>query len=146
MGNLVHDARKNYFSDYSLEVKDERATCNLASSNHKDMLELINDRTGHGNKSMLAECVNSKLVTRLKISEKHIRHIRLSDHHVCDVCARSNATRHSFKKVSKIRENKLRAYVSVDIAVIVDCSFREGYKYVVGFTNHATKRYFGYIL
>ena len=59
----------------------------LASSNHKDMLELMQDQTGHGNKSMLVECVKSKLVAGLKISEKHILHFRLLDHHVSDVCA-----------------------------------------------------------
>ena len=53
------------------------------------MLELMHDRTRHGNKSMLVECVKSKLVTELNISEKHIRYFRLSDHYVCDVCARS---------------------------------------------------------
>ena len=62
MGNLLHDA-ENYFSDYSLVAKDEQATCNLASSNHKDMLEPMHDRTGHENKSMLVECVKFKLVT-----------------------------------------------------------------------------------
>ena len=30
--------------------------------------------------------------------------------------------------------------MSVDIAVFVNCPSREGYKYVVGFTDHATKR------
>ena len=139
LGNLVHDA-ENYFFDYSTVVKDEQATCNLASSNHKDVLELMHDRTGHGNKSMLVEYVKSKLVTGLKISEKHIRHFRLLDHHVCDVCARSKATRHSLNKVYKFRENKLGACVSVDIAVFVNCPSREGYKCVVGFTDHATKR------
>ena len=71
--NLVRDV-DNYFSDYSSLVKDEQATCNLAFSNHKDMLEPMHDRTGHGNKSMPVECAKSKLVTGLKISENHIRY------------------------------------------------------------------------
>ena len=80
---------------------------------------------------MLVECVKSKLVTGLKISEKHIRYFLLSDHHVCCVCARSKATRHSFIKFYKFRGNKLEAHVSVDIAVFVNFLSRERYKYVM---------------
>ena len=53
---------------------------------------------------------------------------------------RLKATRHSFNKIHKFRGNKLGAYVSADIAVFVICPFCEGYKYVVGFTDYATKR------
>ena len=102
MRNLVYDA-ENYFSGQSTVVKVEQATCNVASLNLKDLLELMHDRTRHGNKRMLVVCVKSKLVTGLKIFVKNIRHFRLSDHHVCDVSARSKANRHSFNKVNRFR-------------------------------------------
>ena len=61
---------------------------------------------------------------------------------MCDVCARSKTTKYNFNKVHKFRGNKPRAYeyVFVDIAVFVNCPSREGYKYVVGFTDYVTKR------
>ena len=65
LGNVVQDA-ENYLSDYSTVVKDEQATCNLTSSNRKDMLEFMHDRTGNGDKSMVVKCVKSKFVTGLK--------------------------------------------------------------------------------
>ena len=93
-------------------------------------VDLMHDRTGHRNKSMLVECVKSKLVIRLEISEKHIRHFRLSDHHVC-VCARSKATRHSFNKVHKFRGYKLGAFVSVDIAVLLTAHLERNLGYTL---------------
>ena len=56
------------------------------------------------------------------------------------MCARSKATRHSFIKVYKFRGNNIEAFVSVDIPDVVNRPFREGCKYVVGFTDHVTKR------
>ena len=105
--NLIQDA-ENYFLNYSTIVNDKQATCNLAPSNHNGMLEIMHDRTVYGNnESMLVECVKSKLVTGLKISEKHIRHFCLSDHNVCDVRDWSKATRHRVNKVHKFTETNL---------------------------------------
>ena len=50
MGNLVHDA-ENYFSDSSIVNKPPT---------------IMHDQTGHEKRSMLAECVKSKLVAALK--------------------------------------------------------------------------------
>ena len=104
------------------------------------MLELQHERTGHGNKNMLVEAQKSLLVSGLKISDQHIRKFNKSDTHVCDICARAKGTRHSFNKMHKIRGSRLGDYVSVDIAVFINCPSREGFKYVAGFTDHATKR------
>jgi hypothetical protein len=45
----------------------------------------------------------------------------------------------SFNKIHKIRGKELGDYISVDLAVFVNCPSREGYKYVACFTDHATK-------
>ena len=106
------------------------ATALLASSSTLDVLGLIHERTGHLNKRTIIECVKSKLVRGLQIEEKHIRKYKKEDKHVCDICARAKLTRMSFNKIH---------YISVDLAVFVNCPSREGYKYVACFTDHATK-------
>ena len=83
--------------------------------------------------------MKSKLVTGLQIEDKHIRKFKQDDRHVCDICARSKLTRTIFQKSHAIRGTELGDYISVDIAVFVNCPSREGYKYVVCFTDHATK-------
>ena len=75
----------------------------------------------------------------IQVEEKHIRKYKKEDKHVCDVCARSKLTRMTFAKVHAIRGKKLGDYISVDLAVFVNCQSREGYKYVACFTDHATK-------
>ncbi len=44
-----------------------------------------------------------------------------------------------FKKVHAVRGKNLGDYISVDIAVFINCPSREGYHYVVRFLDHATK-------
>ena len=83
--------------------------------------------------------MKSKLVTGLQIDDSHIRRYRKSDKDVCDVCARAKLTRTVFNKVHAIRGNELGDYVSVDIAVFVNCASRKGFKYVACFVDHATK-------
>ena len=124
-------------------VVDKRArntpTALLASSSVVDVLGLMHERTGHQHKRSLIECVKSKLVRGLQIDDKHIRKYKEDDKHVCDVCARSKLTRTIFKKIHSIRGKALGDYISVDIAVFVNCESREGYKYVVCFLDHGTK-------
>ena len=98
----------------------------LSSSSSTDVLGLMHERTGHANKRSLIECVKSSLVTGLQIEEKHIRKYKSDDRHVCDVCARAKLTRTSFKKIHTIRGAALGDYISVDIAVFVNCESREG--------------------
>ncbi len=45
----------------------------------------------------------------------------------------------SFNKIHTIRGAALGDYISVDIAMFVNCEGREGYKYMVCFVDHATK-------
>ena len=114
-------------------------TAFLSSSSSTDVLGLMHERTGHQNKRSLIECVKSRLVTGLQIEDKHIRKFKQDDRHLCDICARSKLTRTIFKKLHTVRGQALGDYISVDIAVFVNCPSREGYKYVACFTDHATK-------
>ena len=75
----------------------------------------------------------------LEVEDKHIRKYRKEDKHVCDVCARAKLTRISFEKIHRIRGKELGNYISVDLAVFVNCESRKEYKYVVCFLDHATK-------
>ena len=136
----------NYFSrDLSCVlwcVLDERqlenklATCFLASSSHIDLLTLFHERTGHCNKRTLIEGVKSKLFKGLKLKDKDFRKFSESDKHVCDICARAKMTRMVFNKIHAIRGVKVGDYISVDIAVFINCPSREGFKYVACFVDH----------
>ena len=53
--------------------------------------------------------------------------------------ARAKLTRISFEKVHRIRGQELGDYISVDLAVFVNCESRKEYKYVVCLLDHATK-------
>ena len=99
----------------------------------------MHERTGHANKRSLIQCVKSRRVTGLQIEEKHIRKFKSDDRYVCDVCARAKLTRTSFNKIHTIRGAELGDYISVDIAVFVNCESHEGYKYGVCFVDHAIK-------
>jgi hypothetical protein len=95
----------------------------------------MHEQTGHANKRSLTECVKSRLAAELQIEEKHIRKYKSDDRHMCNVCARAKLTRTSFNKIRTIRGAALGDYISVDIAVFVNCKSREGYKYVVYFVD-----------
>ena len=99
----------------------------------------MHNRTGHCNIRTLIESHKSKLVRGLKIEDSHIRKFIKSDKHVCDVCARAKLTRMSFKKIHAIRGKQFGDYISVDIAVFINCPSREGFRYVLQFIDHATK-------
>ena len=103
------------------------------------MLGLVHECTGHLNKRSIIECVKSKLVKGLQVEDKHIRNYVKDDKHVCDVCARAKLTRMSFAKIHRIRGTALGDYISVDLAVFINCPSREGIKYVACFLDHGTK-------
>lgn len=144
--NRVTNSSNIYYSSFSRDLSScalmtaaSKPIAYLGSSTTTDLLTLMHNRTGHGNLRMLIEACKSKLVHGLKIEDRHIRKFVNSDKHVCDVCARAKITRVSFKKVHRIRGNKLGDYISCDIAVFKNCPSREGYLYVVQFLDHGTK-------
>ena len=81
-----------------------------------DVLDLIHNKCGHGNKKMLIEAVKNKLITGVQLSDKHLRKHKESDRHVCDVCARAKITRATFAKIHKIRGEDL-AIISLWISL-----------------------------
>jgi hypothetical protein len=144
-----------YFKDFSSELVKTSSVggctsykaipvCSLACSVSVDVLGLMHERTGHFNKRGLIECVKSKIVSGLKIEDKDIRRFMESDKHVCDICARAKATRKSFSKIHAIRGKELGSYISVDMAVFINCPSRNGYRYVTTFVDHATKMLWSY--
>ena len=138
--DIVSASNKKSSNYYQSFKRCSKATANLASSSSSsDILGLMHERTGHLNKRALIECVKSKLVEGLQIDDSHIRRYRKSDKDVCDVCARAKLTRKAFHKIHAIRGKELGDYISVDIAVFVNCPSREGFKYVACFVDHATK-------
>ncbi len=54
-------------------------------------------------------------------------------------CVRAKKARMAFKKFHTVRGKNFGDYVSVNIAVFIDCPSREGYRYVVQFLDYATK-------
>ena len=143
LGNLVQDT-ENYNIDYSSIVSDERANGKLASLNHKYMPRLMHERTGHGNKSMLVECVKFRLVTGLKTSGK-INIIFVCRTTKCLLCVFGRGQLDSFNKVHKFRGNNLKACMSEDVVVFVDCPSSGEYKYIVDLRT-MPQRNLGYIL
>ena len=101
----------NYYSCFSrdtacvfhtAELASNTPIAYLGSSSTIDLLTLMHNRTGHGNLRMLIEASKSKLVSGLKIKDKHIRKFIKTDKHLCDVCARAKITRASFSSWSKL--------------------------------------------
>ena len=46
-----------------------------------------------------------------------------------------------FIKFIKFEENDWKNNISYDITVVVNCLVRQGYKYVLGITDHVTTHY-----
>ena len=109
---------------WTSKIPDLSSVSFLGDSTTTDVLGLMHERTGHQNKRSLFECVKSKLITGLEIEEKHIRKYKKDDRHVFDICARAKLTRTIFKKFHTIRGKELGDYISVDIAVFVNCESR----------------------
>ena len=131
----VHDLSKQAKLENTRLEQSTVPVSFLGDSSTTDVLGLMHERTGHQNKRSLIECVKSRLVTGLEIEEKHIRKYKQDDRHVCDICAQAKLTRTIFKKFHTIRGKELGDYISVDIAVFVNCESCEGCKYVVYFVD-----------
>ena len=141
LSSSLVNSRKNATAEPSYKAVP---VCCLSSSVSVDVLGLMHERTGHFHKRGLIECVKSRIVDGLKIEDKDIRKFRESDKQVCDICARAKATRKPFNKIHATRRKLLGDYISVDIAVFLNCPSREGYRYVVTFIDHATKMLWSY--
>ena len=79
------------------------------------------------------------MILNTGIKPQDIRDSQNKKRPVCDVCARSKGTRTSFKPIHDIRGKLFGDFTSVDIASYSVPS-RDGYVYVLTFTDHASKK------
>jgi hypothetical protein len=127
----------NHDNFYYLNSKSSEI--NLAASDAADKFLLLHNRSGHLNYSALNECVKNDLILNTGIKPKDIRDSKNKTRPACDVCARSKSTRTSFKPIHVIRGKLFGDYTSVDI-VSYSVPSRDGYVYVLTFTDHASKK------
>jgi hypothetical protein len=64
--------------------------------------------------------------------------------YVCGTCARTKITRKSFNRKTTIHHTKFLEKVTCDISVYLNCPSREGWKYMLVFTDEATKMIWSY--
>ena len=149
---MRHDGLNETLDDSSDDEVDETMTeknrqkmeklkkINLATASvNDDKLLLLHNRSGHLNYSALHECVKNELLLNTGVKPKDIRDSKNKTRPICDVCARSKGTRTSFKPVHGIRGKLFGDYISVDI-VSYSVPSRDGYVYVLTFTDHASKK------
>ena len=136
--NVVKKLSDLYLTKYDI-ANYSSFEANIASSAPDDKLLLWHNRSGHLNYSTLRECVKSELLINTGVNCKDIRESKKKSRPVCDVCARSKGTRTSFKPSHNIRGKLFGDYISVDIASYSVPS-RDGYIYVLTFTDHASKK------
>ena len=78
-----------------------------------DLMQMI--RLGKETKICFLECVKSKIVTGIKITESQISKFHKFNHHLCDVCARSNSHGIVLTKFTKFEENEWEAMYPVTL-------------------------------
>ena len=109
-----------------------------------DPLDLLHQRTGCTANGKLIEAYRNLLATDTGLKRYHLtkkannagyRHKNF----VCGTCARSKITRRSFKIKPTITHTHFLDKVTCDIAVYLNCPSREGHRYVITFTDEATK-------
>jgi hypothetical protein len=123
----------------------------LSDDYSDDPLEMLHLRAGHVSKSKLLEAFRLRLVEgtglqRQNLSKRNIR--KAKGHHICDSCAKSKITRASFAEQPSEHLVALAflAKVTCDISVYLNCPSRQGYVYVLVFTDVATKYFWRYPL
>ena len=116
-----------------------------------DKLELLHLRTGHVSKHKLLEAFRHTLVEGTGLQRTHLSkksRQKAKGHHLCGSCAKAKITRRSFPEqpVEKLEAMVFLQKVTVDISVYLNCPSRQGYKYVMVFTDIATKYFWRYPL
>ena len=138
-GEFTNNDVINYSSSISNSINlSSFASANLADGYRHDKLFLLHERLGHLSNSIIKECVKNDLFVNSGLKNKDCR--KEMDHPLCDICARAKLTRTVFNKIHKIRGNNFGDYVSVDIASFPSIPSRNGYKYVLTFIDHASKK------
>jgi hypothetical protein len=115
-----------------------------------DPVDLLHDRCGHFSKVKLLEAHRHMLFTGSGLSRRHLskKSWRYVKRHLCKSCARAKITRTSFNasEPDEPQATKFLEKVTADISVYLNCPSRQGYKYVLVFTDVATKMIWEYPL
>jgi len=115
-----------------------------------DRIDQLHFRTGHVSKPKLLEGYRHMLFTGSGLNRNHLSKSakKRIDKWLCKSCARAKITRHSFrvKNDDQLFASVFLEKVTADISVYLNCPSREGYKYVLVFTDIATKYFWEYPL
>ena len=120
----------------------------LSDKFEDDKLELLHLRTGHVAKSKLLEAFRLSLADGTGLQRGHLSKKNRKKSHLCDSCAKAKITRRSFPEqpAAVLSALSFLEKVTVDISVYVNCPSRQGYRYVIVFTDVATKYFWHYPL
>ena len=122
----------------------------LSDNMETDPVELLHDRCGHFSVDKLIEAHKHLLFTGSGLTRRHLtkKYKRFIKRHLCKSCAKAKITRESFtaKDPDELRGAKFLENVTVDISVYLNCPSRQGYKYVLLFTDIGTKMIWEYPL
>jgi hypothetical protein len=116
-----------------------------------DPLELLHNKNGCTSTERLVEDYRQQLITyselrRTRLTKKtHNKGYRRKQF-LCGICARMKVTRKSFGKKATVTSKEYLNRVTSDISVYLNCPSREGYKYMIVFTDEATKQFWSYKL
>ena len=133
-----------------LTVEENSEEVHLSDRTDADPLELLHKRCGHFSKSKLLEAFRNMLFVGSGLNRRHLskKARRYWKRHLCKSCAKAKITRASFaeKDEDELTATKFLEKVTVDISVYLNCPSRQGYKYVLLFTDIATKMIWEYPL
>jgi hypothetical protein len=113
--------------------------------------DLLHDRRGHFSKVNLLEAHRHMLFTGSGLSRRHLskKSWQYVKRHLCKKsCARAKITRTLFNasEPDEPQATKFLEKVTADISVYLNCPSRQGYKYVLVFTDVASKMIWEYPL
>ena len=121
---------------------------NLSDNTGQDALDRLHERTGHVSKSKLIEAHRHMLFRGSGLQRHHLSKAKEKSckKPLCKWCAKAKITRHSFKSRDNEELSAVRFLerVTADISVYLNCESRQGYKYVLLFTDLATKMIWEY--
>jgi hypothetical protein len=144
---MVQDASdaiaRNLLESVPVPDSDQKA------DNQTTPVVLTHMRTGCTAQGRLIKAYRLQIVTNTSLRRYHLtkkankkgyRH----KEYLCGTCARTKITRRSFKKRESIIYTRFLEKVTCDISVYLNCPSREGRKYMLVFTDAATKMIWSY--
>jgi hypothetical protein len=132
-------------------TKETQELAMLSDDMGVDKLNLLHRRLTHVSKSVLLEAYRRMLfegsgLTRDYLSKKAQKAV---SKFLCGGCAKGKITRRSFADASDygmFNETSFLGMLTVDISVYLNCPSRQGYRYILVFTDVATKYFWRFPL